>query len=485
MTTSARWRPEQVAAAAVTGARLAAARAVAQPGAWAAFGADDRYVWGSYSATSAEPYRTVVDHLDARFSCSCASRQRPCKHALALLLLWIDAHVPAGALPTGWSTPRAPRATRAPRVPVTSQGTAGPSPAAIDTSTTPQGTPPTQEDPPSATAAMAGPALEPMSESGTEPVVGPTSGARAERVARMRAGLRELLRWLDDVARAGLADAQVAAPSTWSALAARLVDAQVGGLATRVRRIAGLVGDGDAWHERVAEELANLWLLATAGMRLGELPDNLADAVAVALGWQVRAATVREGVPDTDDWFVVGRSDTREDRIIVRRTWLRGRSSGRWAMLMSFAAHPSGIETPARVGDVVHADLFRYPGRLRWRALLADATSQALFDVPWDELSVDAVADGRRALGAMLAAEPWLEHAPLTLEVAVARHGHGWCVTDGDASLPLAADVDVAALVAASDGQVARVTLEWRPDGLVPLGVHHPDRTIDIGPVAR
>ena len=68
------------------------------------------------------------------------------------------------------------------------------------------------------------------------------------------------------------------------------------------------------------------------------------------------------GVPDTDEWFVAGRSDTREDRIEVRRWWLRGAQSGRWAMLLSFAAYQQSLDDSFTVGTVVHADLHRYPG---------------------------------------------------------------------------------------------------------------------------
>ena len=100
-----------------------------------------------------------------------------------------------------------------------------------------------------------------------------------------------------------------------------------GALANRVRRLAGLVGARPDWHELVLAELGVLHLLAEAGQRLGDLPAPLADAVATACGWQVRQSDVLSGVPDTDEWIVAGRSDTREDRIEVRRTWLYGETS--------------------------------------------------------------------------------------------------------------------------------------------------------------
>src|SRR5690606_36289726 len=158
---------------------------------------------------------------------------------------------------------------------------------------------------------------------------------RDERVKRMRAGIDELEPWLVDRMRTGLADPALARYGTWDQLAARLVDARAGSLANRIRRLAGLVGASPDWHAEVLAELGMLHLIAQAGRRVPDLPGPLADTVAVVAGWQVRQADVLAGVPETDEWFVAGRSDTREDRIEVRRWWLRGTRSGRWAMLLS------------------------------------------------------------------------------------------------------------------------------------------------------
>ena len=60
--------------------------------------------------------------------------------------------------------------------------------------------------------------------------------------------------------RTGLADPALARYGTWDDLAARLIDAQVGGLANRVRRLAGGVGAHAEWHQQVLAELGVLHL---------------------------------------------------------------------------------------------------------------------------------------------------------------------------------------------------------------------------------
>jgi hypothetical protein len=303
---------------------------------------------------------------------------------------------------------------------------------------------------------------------------------RDERVERMYAGLEELDRWLDDRMRTGLADPALARYGTWDQLAARLVDAQAGSLANRVRRLAGLVGASPDWHGDVLAELGMLHLLSQAARRIGSLPGPLADAVATTVGWQVRQADVLGGVPDTDDWIIAGRSDTREDRIEVRRHWLRGVNSGRWALVLSFAAYRQSLDTSLLVGTSMHADLHRYPGPAL-RALVGHRHVDALGPARPPAFDVAGACD---EIGSMLVAEPWLDRVPATVRAAVTRSGSSWLLTDDTGSLPVLAGGSIAALIAVSAGDLIDVTVEWTPHGVVPLTIHLPDRSIDIGPRA-
>ena len=325
------WSIEQVVAIAPTPARFAAADALAVPSRWVALGADEQALWGRCRGSGREPYDTMVDHAHVAWRCSCPSRSQPCKHALALLVMWVRGQVPDGARTArrarvgGRATPRAGR----------------PRPAA----------------PCDAERRRHADDAEPAGAAPSTSTASATSASSASS-----AGLVELDRWLDDRVRTGLADPALARYATWDELAARLVDARAGALANRVRRLAGVVGARPDWHEIVLAELGVLHLLARAGRRVPELPGSLADAVATACGWQVRQADVLAGVPDTDTWVVAGRSDTREDRIEVRRTWLRGRASGRWAMVLSFAAYRQSLDTSLAVGDGVHRRPAPLPG---------------------------------------------------------------------------------------------------------------------------
>lgn len=472
-----RWSPEQVAAVAPTPAALSAARPLTTITRWVGLGADDRAVWGSCQGSGAEPYDAMVDHVGVGFRCTCPSRRHPCKHVLALLLLWSRGDVvDATAAPsrvTEWLGSRTREVAAHPASTTTTPDT--PSEDA-SSSEHPTGSAPSDEPSDDITDGVPDQGLDP----------GDRDRARDERVERMHAGLTELDRWLDDRIRTGLADPALAKYATWDELAARLVDARAGSLANRIRRLAGLVGASPDWHGEVLAELGLLHLLSQAGRRLGTLPGPLADAVATAVGWQVRQADVLGGVPDTDHWVVAGRSDTREDRIEVRRHWLRGERSGRWALVLSFAAYRQSLDTSLAVGSVVHADLHRYPGPAL-RSLVGERHADPL---PWACPPAGDVASACDDIGQLLVGEPWLDRVPFTVRAGVVAIGDGWALGDHTGTLPIlrtgraVLDRPLATLLAVSAGRDVDVTCEWTPLGVVPLTVHLADRSIDIGPRA-
>jgi hypothetical protein len=453
-----RWRPEHVLALAPDASAAAAARGMATPTRWSAVGADDVAVWGLCIGSGAEPYQTVVDRSELAYRCSCPSRKLPCKHALGLLLMWANGHVPAAARPphaAEWLARRAARAAgRLGRE-------ADPDPDPADDAS-----------------------LTRATRAGSERVPRPDRVAdkRAmERAARVAAGLRQLDRWLVDRMRAGLTDPSLARYATWDTVAARLVDAQALSLANRVKRLAGAVGTRPGWHEHVLGELGVLHLLARAGTHLDELPPDLAAGVRTAIGWAARTDDIRASPPITDRWHVVGRSDILEDRIVVRRTWLRGAGTRRWAMLLAFAAYGQALESAFAVGSLVAADLHFYPGAVPLRALtgVVHAAPEPDADGP----PAASVAGACDEVGRALAAEPWLERHPLTVVATpVCRDGR-WMLTDHTGSIAVAGAPDgLPTLVACAGGRPAVVTAEWTMAGLAPVTVHTRHGAVDVGP---
>lgn len=490
------WTIEQVVAFANSPARFVAGEQVAVAANWSRLGSSDTGLWGRYDGTAAEPYAVVIDHVEVRSRCGCPSRVRPCKHVIGLLVLWVRGHVAHGVEPP----PEVGEWLRRGRPAPTATDATTSSDAATDGAA--------RDGEHAGSPAAGGSAADPGAPGGDDVDDGdaaepPSGGAgapesdderrdrldrqRDERIARLYAGLRELDRWLEDRCRLGLADPALARYATWDELAARLTDARAGALANRVRRLAGRVGSGAGWQADVLAELGILHLIVQGALRLGELPPALADRVAVLCGWQVRSADVLAAAPEPGDWFVIGRSDAREDLVEVRRVWMLG-SDGASALVLSFAAYQQSLDDVLRPGEIVTVDVHRYPGGAQ-RVLLGPegvlartAASERVSARLRRHVATVAVACDR--LGGALADEPWSERQPLLVRAAPSRDGGRWWLGDHTGRLPLRHDVDgraLAVLLAGSAGAPVTCAVEWTADGLAPLTLFLPDRTIDIG----
>ena len=296
-------------------------------GALGALGADDRGRVGALPRLGRRALRDAVDHVDvaggarARAAAIRASTSSRCS------CMWVRGHVPAAAAPpaaASWADGRARRGERAAGEPVAPAARRRGADRAAADEPDRRGPGPTSLDR-RATSGSNG-----CSAASSSSTAGSTIGCAPVWPTRRSPGTPR-----------------------GTTLAARLVDARAGALANRVRRLAGVVGTRPTGTSTCSPRSGILHLLAQAGQRVPDLPRELADAVAVACGWQVRQADVLAGVPDTDTWVVAGRSDTREDRIEVRRVWLRGverRGVGDGAVVRRL---PPGARHSLAVGDAL------------------------------------------------------------------------------------------------------------------------------------
>ena len=296
---------------------------------------------------------------------------------------------------------------------------------------------------------------------------------RAEqRAARVAAGLDDLERWLRDQVRGGLAGAELEGYARFEQPAARLVDAQAPALASSVRRLASVAGSPD----RLLTELGLLRLLVAGYRGIDRLPTDLAATVRSRVGFPVATDDVLAGPRVRDVWAVVAVSETFDERLTVRRSWLFGTATGRPALVLTFVAPGQSVPADLVLGTAVDADLCFYPGAVPLRAIVAlRHASPTSFPTPPGAVDVSAcLASYAKAL----AAEPWLERWPVVLaDVMVAADGAPagragrWYLLDGAGeALPIEpAGGPPWRLVAAAGGGPVTVAAEWAPGGLRPL----------------
>ncbi|MFI7447632.1 SWIM zinc finger family protein [Nonomuraea sp. NPDC049714] len=532
-----RWSRDQVLALAPDAPSKKAAQGVATPGKWSLRGTTGDVVFGECKGSGAKPYLAAVDLTEPAYRCSCPSRKFPCKHALGLLLLWsAEGVAEVEAVPSWvaeWLAQRADRAAKsAARVEAARAASAAENPdgaagseaegaagskagsgadgaEGLDAGSGADGA-----EGLDAGSGAGGPAGSgsgsglggPAGSGGGSglggAVGGRAAGAESVRHTRVAAGLAELERWLADQVRQGLSGA---AEDDWAGLAKRLIDAQAPGVAGIVSRLAR-VRAVDGWPGRLLEEYSLLHLLAVAYRQRAELPADLAQTVLMRVGFPVTREEVLAGPVTRDRWDVLGSRDEEQDRLAARRVWLRGRRTGRAALILSFAPPGQALDASLVTGTTIDADLAFYPGASPLRALVAtrhratDPTTPTATHGGVRGVAGDAggsaergghgfagggsgdgaarggagVAEGRvppgatpeeamEEIGAVLAGDPWADSWPIVLAGVVPEE-------TSLGGFPLhPRRGDIWRLLAVSGGRPLTVAAEWTPQGIRPL----------------
>ena len=395
---------------------------------WEDIGRSPEAVWGECRGSAV--YQVRVDLSDLAVKCSCPSRKQPCKHAIGLLFVSVEAP-PPDATPPDWVTDWLARRAARKRA----EGRDEPVPA------------------------------DPEAKEKRE----------KRRRSRISAGLDALDLWMEDLVRGGLAAAETQPPSFWEEQAKRMVDAQAPGVATRLRRLSELPNTSPDWTGRLLDALGRLALLSEAFRRRDVLDDPLAESVRVEVGISLSQKEVLERGERVDDrWIVLGQRTEVEGRLTVRHTWLLGEDTRRYALVLQFAASGSPFAEGFVSGTAWKSELAFYPGAFPLRAIVRSRAGgeTRVKRLPGHE-PIEAFLDHASQATAL---QPWLERLPTALSGVVPLldgrlEGGRWLVRDraGEA-LPLAGG-EHWTLLALSGGQPVNLAAEWDGEGLIPLGV--------------
>jgi hypothetical protein len=439
------WQREQIIALAPDGTSAKAAQELTTPRKWVTLGVNETALWGECQGSGAKPYQTAIDLSEPAFKCSCPSRKFPCKHGLALFLLYsqsADAFAKATEAPPwvqSWLDGRTKRqAAKAEN------------------------------------ATNAAPALT------DETAQVKRAAARNEKVA---AGIAELTIWLKDLVRTGFAEAQSQPYSFWQTMAARLIDAQAPGLATQVQTLGRLVASGEGWADRMTAAVGKLFLLIEAYQRLDALPPPLQQDVRTLIGWYQPREEVLSGEPVQGRWQVLSVSLEKEEALFSQRVWLRQTTGDRYALILNFAheSQRQSLDAFWLVGAEVEATLYYYASSTPLRAIAIAVKTVAPIDVLTNALTV---ADGLGRYRQAVAQNPWLTRYPLLLaEVAVhytepSNGKTAWFLgQEPSALLPLSRRAkNQWLLLSITGGAPASCFGEWLEDGFLPLGLWSAER---------
>ncbi|MBT2586438.1 SWIM zinc finger family protein [Arthrobacter sp. ISL-95] len=405
---------------------LAAARKLAHPGPWSDSGSNDVLVWGKCQGSGKTPYQVSVDVVAPAYRCSCPSRKFPCKHALALLLLWSRGEAAESGADTAdfaqeWADQRADRATAKER-------------------------------------------------RQTEQPADPEAQAKrlATRLALMDAGVDDFSRWLTDLVGTGLAAARNQPYPWWDGVAARLVDSQLPGLAEQVRDMASRIHGRTDWADHLLFNAGRWWALTKAWSARDTLSAEEFADVKAALGWATASADVQDTERLTGPWLVLGAHRSDDGRLQQQRTWLQG-PDGTVVVVLDFAGQGQGLAAPQLAGALLDVTVARYPG---------SAPQRAMFTGPITPRGAATSLGPGGSIGqaleresAAVARSPWRTRIPVLLDgVIVNPDGNGWLHDPNGDALPLV-DAPLDSLLALTGGHTTDIFGELEDGRLRPLTV--------------
>lgn len=433
-----RWSVAQIHALAPDPASQKAGTKLAAPGPWSGTGTSpaENLLWGDCKGSGSKPYQVTVELSAPAFACSCPSRKFPCKHALGLLLLW-------------------------------SAGTVG------DTDTLPQRVEEWlsgRRERAEKTEARKAAAAEKAAEIASDPAAARKAAQAAEkrtaqRAGRIDAGFEELELWLADQLRGGLSGLRGAGYKPLDGLARRLVDAQAPGVAARVKDLAPALSATD-WPDHTLRGFAQLNLLAQGWHHRAQLPAPLAATVSRRVGLAPSTEEIAaSGEQVADRWLVLGMRDDTPDKLVERRVWLRGESTGRLALLLAFAPQGQSPGLALPVGSTLHARLAFAPDAAPLRAIVLEQGELLPSSPAAPAPSGETLEAAAGAYAAAVAADPWTATVPALLESAVPMLDKEWRLLDAKGSLSVP-------LIRPSSGETAMALGTARQDPDIPKSAY-------------
>lgn len=423
------WNPQTLQSAAANATALERARGIAYAFRWESIFGNETLLWGYYK-TGVEPFNTAVHLHKLMFTCSCPSRQRPCKHVLALVMLYLqgaDAFQVWHDYPDwveNWLEKQDKPTAKAQEKPV-------------------------RIEPPQKTWLL------------------------------MQSGIIELQAWLLDLIRHGIADALARDNDYWHNFAARMVDAKLGGIGRRIRSLAQIAQLENA-HEYLLAEIAELYLFAQAFQQMENLTIEMQQELLSLSSVNLKKEDVLAQTGVLDTWFIVGQTEKMEENLRQRRTWLIGQNTAAKALLLDFVFGNADFPEQWEVGKMMDAEIVFYPANYEQRALVkSHAFTGGSFALSGYADWAAFTQDYAKAI----ASNPWLSTFPVLMDdaIPIMENKQLFFIDNHKNQLPAStSEENTWKLIALSGGHPIQIFGEWTGNTIVPLTAFTNHRAIRL-----
>lgn len=294
---------------------------------WLTKGANDLAVWGECHGSGNKPYQTQIDLSNIAFKCSCPSRKFPCKHGIALGLLYArQIHTfkenEAPAWVAEWLSKR------------------------------------TEKE-------------ENKSEKKDKPVDEAAQAKRQHaREQKVADGVEELLVWVKDIIRNGIINLPDKGYVYWEGMAKRMIDAQSPGLAGMISDLGKIHFFKEGWQSTFLDGLLNIYLIAKGYQNRDSLHSTIQQDIRNWIGFTVSQEELKGEKGILDTWLITAKQVSEEDNLTVERNWLYGLNSNRHALVLQFIIRGQGANLLLSPGMYIDAEVVYYPSISPLRALI-------------------------------------------------------------------------------------------------------------------
>ncbi|AFD07106.1 SWIM zinc finger family protein [Solitalea canadensis] len=379
---------EQVIQLAPDTSSLKAGQQLATVAKWVKRHVHEKAIWGYCQGSGKEPYKTMIDRANLAFKCSCPSRKFPCKHGIALGLLYaknpgdFQVETTLAELVEEWIGKREVKA-------------------------------------------------EVKKEKEEKPVDEAAQKKRVEaREKKVKNGIEELRTWLKDTVRTGIVNVPQQAYNLTTTIAARMVDAQASGLATMAKGLSSVDFYHEGWEKVFLKKLSKIYLLTEGYRQLDNLPPLLAQDVRSLTGWTTSKEEVLAGNSVNDNWVVLSITTEEDDKVTTERIWMYGQESACFALLLNFYGGGQTAQHTLYSGAIVNAELAFYPSVLPLRAIIKDQTAIAPFTSLTGFGSFKSITE---LVAQTLSVLPFAEKVPCLLSnVKINLTNKKWLLMDAD-----------------------------------------------------
>ncbi|MFK7803831.1 MAG: hypothetical protein AB8G95_19515 [Anaerolineae bacterium] len=416
---------------------------------WEQLGQSETFIWGYYKRSNLSPHKIFVRLADLTGECSCIATKHPCKFLIALLVLFSKEK----PLFVHAETPKWVNEVISARVDEHSKN-----------------------------------ALKQIS------------------LNKVKASMAEFGRWLRDQVRQGVANFAERKSADLESMANRLIDAHMLQMANDLRELGKLVAPPkgnppDDWPEILVKGLGRFYLLVQAWERFDQLSpaeqnDLIHATVFVSSRLHLDSPNFQAAETISDQWIVFGRRSDALGRRWVRRTWLYGLESKRFALLEGEVSGRKVLLANQATGDVYQADFQFEAGTTRFSGQLVNAengrnvahlTPKRLIDSrpqPNSSPPTDFSKIEQKFVQA-LTQNPWLRIWPVYLNAVrlnYDKHTSQWLISDQQGrSIPVLNGKESGwHLMAGSQGQPIDLFGEWSNDGLHLVSVYYDDAWLDL-----